>query len=175
MNTALSFKDFVINEERLPDGGFRISLERSEISTYSDPKSIDFENLAAAKPGEEDALQSLRDMGMSNETPIEYVNINKVVIDYDIEPVWSRLGLEDIDISIKRIYMLGEIEYLASPDDEDTTTTDIELEDNNPQDRVTIERLKLPFWPTDIEINMNGVFDHTKFKYEIKIGAENNY
>jgi hypothetical protein len=147
---------------------FKKTFERSEVSLYDNPDTIDNEDPGISK--EEQA--ELRAMGFASATEIEYVSAHKLELEYDIIIVWDDSGVQTMLFIPKRMKLVIDIETWDEVNDESVNTF-IEMIDDNIGDRFEWDNAKqhFPIEPTSVEIHMNKSFDASQFSYEFTIGG----
>lgn len=101
--------------------------------------------------------KDLAELGLMDEViPIEDYWINEVIIEYDIQPIFSRFGIEDISLNLKSVWIQGTYDILVG---DDVDTFDFDITDVGPFDgaRVQISTEGLPLYPTEIEIDLSDL------------------
>lgn len=146
---------------------FKKTLDRSGVSLYDYPETMDKEDSAMSKEDE----TRLKELGLSNIVEIEYMSAHKLELEYDIIMVWDPVGVETMLFIPKRLRLVVEVETWNEIKDE-TVSTFIEIIDDNIGDRFEWDDAKQPFpiEPTSVEIHMNKSFDPSQFRYEFTIG-----
>lgn len=114
---------------------------------------------------ESDELSSL---GIEDFIEVEDHYLTEVHLEYQMTPVKDSAGISDINFQLKRVKIVGEYEVWNDKTDE-TDSVDFQIIDDGPFDeRVTFNTSGLPIYPENVEIDMDGSMDHTKFKYLIE-------
>lgn len=138
------------------------------------------ENLSFLATEKNEDFIAIAKLGLINDTiPITDHYISNVRIKYKLIPHWDSAGIKEIDFVLLYVYILG---FYAVWDE--SINSDIEhefeFEDIGPfADKIdNIEFIGLPYYPTNITINMDpdnndnkpAKLDPSTFRYEFIIG-----
>lgn len=143
MNHVKLFENYTQTENQ------RATFGRGEISVTF-PKTIINPDAVNQK-----GSQDLVNLGLVDSTiPVEDYWIESVTIEYDIQPVYSRFGIEDISLNLKKVYINGTYDILKG---DDIDTFDFNIIDEGPflGGRVEISTHGLPLYPNEIEIDLS--------------------
>lgn len=165
---ANSFRNFVFEELDWSVETIDTSKSYSGIDTTNEPK-VD----PNYKKGEHD--DTLARLALFDTPKVEGVRLTQARITYKIEAVYDKYGIEDIDLAIKDIILQFDYEKEG---EEETEYFEIEIIDDlgDIQSRSKIEEIqKLPFYISNLEVNMNKGWDPSKFEYSFTIGKETEY
>lgn len=185
MLAETSFKKFVIAESTETGSdqasaakSFRLIYSRESrhrntapesfmASMYGFPKRMKREesNLSDEDKAELDSL------GFNTASEVEDDEIVECEIRYAIETVWGENGIDELIFALKYVRIIGRYSIWNQEKDEEDWF-DFEVEDSSPEGRYRWDSAKemVPFYPTGIDITMNGGLDPSKFTYDLTLG-----
>lgn len=147
MNHLLLFENY----NNSTDNYQRLSFNRSEFDVTF-PKTI-INPKAVNQTGGDDLVN----LGLLDGTiPVEDYWVEEITIEYNIQPVFSRYGIEEIEINLKKVYITGNYEIASGEDD--IESYDFDITDNGPfTNRVSISTGTLPLYPNSMELDLTSL------------------
>lgn len=157
----------VLSEDWTKPEVLRVKLTSRGVSLYDEPEQAG----GAGSDISPEELTQLQSLGLDTSSKIESWDTDYCIVEYDIVPLWTRTGIQELAVLPKKIEFAGGY-TVWNEEKQEEDWIDFKFVDDQIGIRYRWDDAKymFPFEITSLDIRMNRSFDHTKFTYEFTVG-----